>query len=210
MTLLITIFIFLLCYICGSFPTGYIAGLYLKKIDIRNYGSGSTGATNILRNVGKKAAIVVLVLDILKAMTGVLITKLIISNITSYILNPTWNPWLEILGGSSVILGHSKSIFLNFTGGKSVASSLGVLLILNPIVALGTLISFLITLLISRIVSISSIVGVLIANLLTIRSNEPLPYCLFMMSIGIYVIYRHRENIVRLSKGTEPKIGKKS
>ncbi|KFF41974.1 MAG: glycerol-3-phosphate 1-O-acyltransferase PlsY [Candidatus Atelocyanobacterium thalassa] len=210
MYFLIVIFIFLICYIFGSFPTGYLIGLYLKKIDIRNCGSGSTGATNVLRTFGKKAAITVLLLDISKAMLGVLTTKLIISSISSNILNPEWSSWLMVLGGSAVILGHSKSIFLNFTGGKSVASSLGVLLVLNPIIALGTLAGFLITLFIFRIVSISSIVGVLIANLLTILLNQPLSYCLFIISIGIYVIYRHQDNIVRILKGTEPKIGSKS
>ncbi len=210
MSLLITISIFVICYILGSFPTGYIIGLYLKKIDIRNFGSGSTGATNVLRTIGKRAAIVVLFLDISKAMIGVLITKIIISNISLNTFNPAWSAWLVVLAGSAAILGHSKSIFLNFTGGKSVASSLGVLLVLNPFVALGSLAGFLITLSVSRIVSISSIVGVLIANLLTIFFNQPLPYCLFIMSIGIYVIYRHQDNIIRLLKGIEPKIDDKS
>ena len=210
MSFLITIFIFLICYILGSLPTGYIIGLYLKKIDVRNFGSGSTGATNVLRTIGKRAATVVLFLDISKAMIGVLITKIIISKISLNTFDPAWNAWLVVLAGSAAILGHSKSIFLNFTGGKSVASSLGVLLVLNPFVALVSLAGFLITLSVSRIVSISSIVGVLIANLLAIFFNQPLPYCLFIMSIGIYVIYRHQDNIVRLLKGVEPKIGDKS
>ena len=199
----------ILAYFFGSIPTGYLMGRMLKGIDIRQHGSGSTGATNVLRTVGKTAAIAVLIIDMLKAVLAVGIVKLF------YIFGPLemipldGQPWLMVAAAIAAILGHSKSIFLNFTGGKSVASSLGVLLVLNPLVALGTFASFLLMLAISKIVSLSSLTGVLAVNILMIVLHQPLPYILFALLAGIYVVVRHKTNITRLLQGTEPRIGQK-
>ncbi|MDJ0511159.1 MAG: glycerol-3-phosphate 1-O-acyltransferase PlsY [Crocosphaera sp.] len=196
-------------YLLGSIPTGYLTARSLKGIDIREHGSGSTGATNILRSVGKGAAIFVLAADLAKAMLAVILIKFWFMLDASEMIPLAWKPWLVILGAIAAVFGHSKSIFLNFTGGKSVASSLGVLLVLNPIVALGALGSFLGMLSLSRIVSLSSITGVIAVNVLMFGLHQPLPYCLFGVIVGLYVTLRHRANIIRIFAGTEPRIGQK-
>jgi acyl phosphate:glycerol-3-phosphate acyltransferase len=199
-------------YLLGSIPTGYLAGRYLMGIDIREHGSGSTGATNVLRTLGNTAGAAVLAIDMLKGAIAVALVDIFyefVPNATNYI--PTsWQPWLVTGAALAAVLGHSKSIWLNFTGGKSVATSLGVLLVMNPIVALGTLASFGIIIVFSRIVSISSIGGAIAVNILMVSLQQPLPYLIFALVAGIYVIVRHRSNIDRLLAGTEPKLGQKS
>ncbi len=195
-------------YFLGSIPTGYLLGRYLQGIDIREHGSGSIGATNVLRTLGKKAAIAVLTLDLLKGSLAVALVSLVIS-IEATEVPLSWQPWLETGAAIAAVVGHSKSIWINFTGGKSVATSLGVLLVMNPIVALGTLAVFLIVLALSRIVSLSSISGAIAVNVFMILLQQPLPYMLFAGLVGIYITWRHRSNIGRLLAGTEPQIGKK-
>jgi len=199
-----------LAYLFGSIPTGYLAGKWLKGIDIRQVGSGSTGATNVLRNLGKPAAIAVLGIDILKGMAAVGLVRGFYSFETTEIIPTDWQYWLIFFTGIAAILGHSKSIFLNFTGGKSVATSLGVLVVMNPLVALGAFGSFLVMLGISRIVSLSSITAAIAVSVLMIALNQPLPYLIFGIIGGIYVIARHSGNIQRLLAGSEPKLGQKS
>ena len=206
--ILISLTILLLSYLLGSIPTGYLIGKYSKGIDIRDYGSGSTGATNVLRTLGKTAGATVLLIDMLKGMAAVALVRVL------YFMdvNPlpeSWYYWLIIGAGLGAIIGHSKSIFLNFSGGKSVATSLGVLLVMNPLVACGTLASFLVILALFRIVSLGSIIGALVVNILMVILGQPLPYILFSLMGGIYVIVRHQGNIKRLLAGTEPKIGQK-
>ena len=200
----------LLSYLLGSIPTGYLAGYYLKGIDIREYGSGSTGATNVLRTVGKSAAIAVLVIDLLKGLLAIALVNLVYANAPTNFLPERWHFWLITGAALSAIIGHSKSIWLNFTGGKSVATTLGILFVMNHLVALGTLASFGIILGISRIVSLSSICGAIAVNILMIALNQPLPYSIFAAIAGLYVILRHKANIQRLLAGIEPKIGQAS
>lgn len=206
----------LLAYLLGSIPTGYWAGRWLQGIDIREHGSGSTGATNVLRTVGKAPAIAVLLVDIVKGAAAIALVNWLY---TSTFIQPyvpeavnlaTWLPWMVTLAGVLALLGHSKSILLNFTGGKSVATSLGVLLAMNWLVGLGTLGIFLIVLAITRIVSISSISGAIAVSGLMYLTEQPLAYLLFAIAGGIYVILRHRANIQRLFAGTEPRLGQSS
>ena len=205
--LVISAVLILTAYLLGSIPTGYAVGRYIKGIDIREHGSGSTGATNVLRTVGKPAAIAVLVIDLLKGSLALAVVKLAYSFLNSELLPADWYAWLITAAALSAIIGHSKSIWLNFTGGKSVATTLGVLLVMNPVVALGTLTSFGIVLGLSKIVSLSSICGAIAVNILMIALGQPVSYSIFAALAGLYVIVRHRTNIQRLIAGIEPKIG---
>lgn len=196
-------------YLLGSVPTGYLLTKALKGIDIREQGSGSTGATNVLRTVGKEAAIAVLLVDLLKGAAAVGLVNLVYGQVSTEFLPPSWQPWLITLAGIAAIIGHSKSVWLGFGGGKSVASSLGVLLAMSPAVGLGTLGVFAAILAIFRIVSLGSICGAIAVNILMIVWQQPFAYCLFAAVAGIYVIWRHQSNIQRLFAGSEPKIGQK-
>ncbi|NES99734.1 MAG: glycerol-3-phosphate 1-O-acyltransferase PlsY [Sphaerospermopsis sp. SIO1G1] len=205
-------------YLLGSFPTGYIAGQLLQGIDIREVGSGSTGATNVLRTLGKGPGAFVLCVDCLKGVLAINLAYFLFNLFPQYLGDSfipdnlevqIWQPYLVILLGSSAILGHSKSIFLGFSGGKSVATSLGVLLAMNWQVGLATLGVFLIVIAVSKIVSLSSISGAIAVSVLMILFKQPLVYILFSVTGGLYVIIRHRTNIERLLAGLEPKIGQK-
>ena len=204
-----------LAYLLGSIPSGYWAGRLLQGIDLREHGSGSTGATNVLRTLGKVPAIVVLLVDVLKGAAALALLRWVYALPSAQALIPasveaaTWLPWVATLISMAALLGHSKSIFLRFTGGKSVATSLGVLLALNWVVGLGTLGVFSLVLAVSRIVSLSSIVGAIATSGLMVVTNQPLPYLLFSIAGGLYVVLRHHSNIQRLLNGSEPRLGQK-
>ena len=202
-------------YLCGSIPTGYIAARILKGIDIREHGSGSTGATNVLRTLGKGPGLLVLVIDTLKGVGAIaLVYGLFIFSVSQNIIPPSvnaslWLPWMVTLAGLAAVIGHSKSIWLGFSGGKSVATSLGVLLAMSWQVALVTVAVFGCVLALSRIVSLSSITGAIAVPLLMLLFGQPLPYMLFGIAGGIYVVWRHRSNIQRILARTEPRLGQK-
>ncbi len=206
---LINAALILTAYLLGSIPTGFLAGYWLQKINIREYGSGSTGATNVLRVLGTKAAVAVLLVDLLKGAIAVGIVKISVVQVPALALSETSTAWLVILTALMAVLGHSKSVWLNFTGGKSVATSLGTLLIMTPGVALAGVAAFGVTLAASRMVSLSSLVSAIAINLFMITFGEPLPYVIFAICAALYVFWRHRTNIERILAGTEPKIGQK-
>jgi glycerol-3-phosphate acyltransferase PlsY len=206
---IISAILLMIAYLLGSIPTGYLAGKYLKGIDIRETGSGSTGATNVLRNLGKKAAISVLLIDALKGAIAVGLVNGLYAFDFPFNIPLNWKDWLITAVALTAVIGHSKSVWINFTGGKSVATSLGVLLVLSPLVALSTLGVFGIVLAISKIVSLSSISGAVAVIFFMGLLKPSLPYILFAALVGIYIIVRHSSNIQRLIAGTEPKIGQK-
>lgn len=205
-------------YLIGSTPTGYLAGKLLKGIDIREHGSKSTGATNVLRTLGKWPAFLVLLVDVLKGVGAIVFARRFYSWLyTMPSITPaaaldlqTWVPWAVCLAGLAVLLGHGRSIWLNFTGGRSAATGLGVLLAVSWPVGLGAATVFGVALAIFRIVSLSSMLAALTAIVLVCASEQPLPYRLLVIAGGVYVIMRHRANIQRLLAGTEPRLGRSS
>lgn len=200
--------VLVVAYLLGSFPTGYLAGKLLQGIDIREQGSGSTGATNVLRTLGKVPAVVVLLIDALKgALAIALISLLYLPPVP--IAPLAAQSWLIAAAALIAIIGHSKSIWLNFEGGKSVATSLGVLLSMSWMVGLGTLGVFLVMLGLTRIVSLSSLAGAIAVGFLMIATQQPLAYQVFAVAAGGYVFWRHQANIQRLLAGVEPQIGQK-
>lgn len=203
----------LIAYLLGSFPTGYIAVRLIKGIDIREHGSGSTGATNVLRTLGKGPAVVlVLLVDMLKGVLAIALVQWLFTALNHNLVPSSVNSsyaWMVALAGLAAILGHSKSIWLGFTGGKSVATSLGVLLAMSWQIGLSTLGVFGLVFALSRIVSLSSIAGAVAVSVFMLVLHQPLPYQLFALAGGLYVILRHRSNIERLLAGTEPRLGQK-
>jgi len=198
----------LAAYLLGSLPTGYLVARAIQGIDIREHGSGNTGATNVFRVVGKRAGFTVLMIDLLKGLLAVLLVKVSITSpyVDAAVLSSTL-PWWITGAGLLAIVGHSRSIWLHWTGGKSAATGLGVLLALTWPVGLGTAGIFAIALFGSRIVSLSSISAALGAVVLMLVTQQPIPYLLLAIAGSLYVILRHRTNIQRLLAGTEPRLG---
>lgn len=192
-------------YLLGSTPTGYLAGKLLRGIDLRKHGSGSTGATNVLRTLGKGPALVVLVVDVLKGVAAIVFARWFYAWLQA---PQDLVPWAVCLCGLAVLLGHSRSIWLGFTGGKSAATGLGVLLALSWPVGLGAAAVFGAVLTTFRIVSLGSMLAAMTAAALVCALPQPLPYRLLVIAGGLYVILLHRANIRRLVAGTEPKLGR--
>ena len=193
--------ILFLGYLFGSFPSGYLAGKISKGIDIRSIGSGSTGATNVLRHIGKRAAITVFLIDVLKGVLSILVAKY-------FLLNDSW----QVAIGLSTLIGHIWPVWLNWRGGKAVATGLGIFLGLSWQVGLATLFVFIVMISLFRIVSLASVSAAfslpLIMFLSFKDSDISLPFLVISLLAMTLVIWRHRENIIRLIKGNEPKIGK--
>ncbi|AFZ20944.1 glycerol-3-phosphate 1-O-acyltransferase PlsY [Allocoleopsis franciscana] len=199
--------LFIAAYLLGSIPTGYLAGRLLKGVDIREQGSGSTGATNVLRTLGKGPALVVLLIDALKGVGAIALVNGYYALGQMPVMPATWRPWLVAATAFAALLGHSKSIWINFKGGKSVATGLGVLLAMSWSVGLGALGVFAVVLALSRIVSLGSITAAIAVPILMILFSAPLSYKLFASAAALYVVVRHRSNIQRILAGTEPQIG---
>ncbi len=202
-------------YLLGAIPTGYLAGRLLRGIDIRRHGSGSTGATNVLRTLGKWPGLVVLLVDLLKGAAAIVFVRWFFPwlDAAPFVTPPAWpdaqtlTPWAVCLAGLAVLLGHGRSIWLNFTGGKSAAAGLGVLLAMSWPVGVGAAAVVGLSLAVFRIMSLSSMLGALTAVVLICSLEQPFAYRLLVIAGAAYVILRHRANIRRLLAGTEPRLG---
>lgn len=207
-----------IAYLLGATPVGYLTGKLLRGIDIRQHGSRSTGATNVLRTLGKWPALVVLLLDVLKGVAAIAFARWFYPWLYAQpsVTPPaapdlqTLLPWAVCLAGLAVLLGHSRSIWLRFTGGKSAATGLGVLLAMSWPVGLGAAAVFGAVLAISRIVSLASMLAALSAIALVCGLEQPWSYRLLVIAGCLYVILRHRPNVQRLLAGTEPRLGQAS
>lgn len=186
-------------YLIGSIPTGYIIVKLFTGQDIRTIGSGSTGATNVKRVMGKNWFFTVMLLDAFKGALPVILAKIFATVFVSIGLIP-------VLCAIAVILGHSKSIFLNFSGGKSVASGVGTILALNWHVGLIIAVIWAIVTYISKYVSLGSIVALSLSPIFMYLYEEPISYILYCVLGAIYIVYLHRTNVLRLLNGTENKV----
>ncbi|MEY3757402.1 MAG: Glycerol-3-phosphate acyltransferase [Cyanobacteriota bacterium] len=201
-------------YLLGSIPSGYLAARWLKGIDIRQEGSGSTGATNVLRVVGKGPALVVFGVDVLKGALAVLLAKAVLEPLGQPLAPDGWqiDGWI-VLAGLAGLAGHIWPIWLGWKGGKAVATGLGMLLGVSWPVGLACFGIFLTVLSFSRIVSLSSVVAALSLPLLMLGSFGSAgirpAYLLLAVLTTVLVVWRHRSNLERLLSGTEPKLGSK-
>lgn len=179
----------LAAYVIGSIPTGLIIGKLFFKTDVRNYGSKNIGATNTFRVLGLKAALPVFLGDAGKGALGVLL----------FYTNPEW----MIAGGLCAMIGHNWSIFLKLSGGRGVATGLGVLIALSPVVAAICFAVWAVIVKFTSFVSLGSIVAAVLVPVLMYVMAEPVPYIIFGGIAAAFVVFRHRENIIRLLQGKE-------
>lgn len=186
-----------LAYFIGSIPFGFLLSTYVFKKDVRTLGSGNIGATNIGRNFGKKAYGVILILDILKGVIALSLTRI------SY-----FSEVPEILIAISVICGHVFSCFLNFKGGKGVATTVGTILFINPIIFCIMATTFLTTVFTTRIISLSAMMNVVILGIVGWIFKDT---TIFLLGLFLtpFFMYTHRENIKRLINGNENRIFQK-
>lgn len=200
--MMMIVLMLILSYLIGAIPNGYVIGKVFFKKDIREFGSGNTGATNSFRVLGKPAGFIVTFLDIFKGFITVFF--------------PLWFPVHAqgpistffthgLIVGIFAIIGHVYPIYLKFKGGKAVATSAGVVLGVNPILLLILAVIFFGILYLTKYVSLSSIIAAISCVIGSLIIHD---YILFGMSafVSIILIFRHRSNIVRIFKGEEPKI----
>jgi len=192
-------------YLIGSISFAVIFSRKIGGFDVRDKGSGNAGTTNVLRSVGKKAAVITLICDILKGVVAVLLAMLA-AKIWKEV-NPIL---LAYVAGLFVILGHTFPVFFEFRGGKGVATSIGALLMLNWEIGLICLIFALILIAVTRMVSVGSILAAILFPILTIfMAKAGVEVILISILIALLVIFNHRANLVRIKNGTENKLGQK-
>ena len=192
----------LLSYPIGAFPSGFVIGKLFFKKDIRQFGSGNTGATNSFRVLGRPAGFLVTFLDIFKGFITVFFPLWLPVHADGPISTFFTN---GLIVGLFAILGHVYPVYLKFQGGKAVATSAGVVLGVNPILLLILAIIFFIVLKIFKYVSLASIVAAICCVIGSLIIQD---YILLVVSflVSIILIIRHRSNIARIFRGEEPKI----
>ena len=188
-------------YLIGSIPTAYLVGRG-NGIDLRTVGSGNLGATNVFRTLGWKWGLLVYVVDVLKGLGPVLLFPGLAA------VSGGW-PW-GVAFGVLAILGHVRPVFLLWQGGgKGVATASGVFLALTPVPALCALIAFVIVVSITRYVSLGSLVGAAVLPIvLVVREHGVTPLVWVSVTVASFVFWTHRENIGRLRRGEERRIGR--
>ncbi|MBM3252822.1 MAG: glycerol-3-phosphate 1-O-acyltransferase PlsY [Candidatus Omnitrophica bacterium] len=195
----------LISYLIGSIPTGFIIGRLIKGIDIREYGSGNIGATNVLRIFGKLPALLVLFFDIFKGYFVVQFFTMLL-NIYFRYLDPIC---LKTILGFFVVVGHIWPVFLKFRGGKGVATAIGVFLALDLKISFFIFSLWLIILAVFKYVSVSSIVVAIFSPIFFLVFNGRFELILFSSILAFVICLKHRNNIKRLIEGTEKKIGQR-
>jgi len=204
--------VIILGYLIGSIPWGVLIGRRFAKVDIRDYGSGKIGMTNVLRTVGKKAAAIVVALDVSKGALAVVLGGLILGRSYLVVGNFALGALLaQVMAALAAMAGHNWPIFLKFRGGRGVATFFGGLIALCPIAALFGGEIAIIGAGLTRFVSLGSIAGAVgsyaILVPLTIMNGFPIEYLAYTLIGTIIIIVMHRDNIIRLITGKERKLG---
>jgi glycerol-3-phosphate acyltransferase PlsY len=207
----------LIGYFLGAVPFGVMIARRSAKVDVTSYGSGKTGATNVLRVAGKKAAAAVAIFDILKGFLPVVFAALIFNG--EYVLTGSTSPWwlsrsAQVLAALAAIAGHKWSVFLHFGGGRGVAPFFGGLLALCPPAALFGAEILILGACLTRYASIGSISGAVAAYAilipLTLLNGFPVEFLVYALVGAVFIIVVHRDNIGRLLAGTERRIGERA
>jgi glycerol-3-phosphate acyltransferase PlsY len=199
MSIIIGLVFVVAAYLIGNLNFAYILVKFLKNEDVRNYGSGNAGTTNVLRVMGKNVAIPVFLLDAFKGCLVVIIGR--------YVLN--LNEVFLVLGGIAVVAGHNWPAFLQFRGGKGTATSLGVFLTFDWEVAIIAIMIGLIVLAIWKMVSLTSMVGMTMLPVFTLLFSRSVAEVIFAFVLCLFSLYQHRKNIGRIIQGKESKLGQK-
>ena len=198
-------------YLMGAIPNGWLAGKLLRGIDIREYGSGATGTANVLRTLGFRPALLVLLADVLKAYVVVLATWYIFEPYEGE--NTAHN--LQAVAGVAAVVGHNWPAYLRFRGGKGVAATYGsfAAMLFFPLTVPGLLAVAVALVLTFRYMSLMSVITVLMGGAcflgLALTGIVPYAFAIFGGIASALVLWQHRENIQRLLAGTEPKIGQR-
>ncbi|MCX7918495.1 MAG: glycerol-3-phosphate 1-O-acyltransferase PlsY [bacterium] len=193
------VLIIIIAYLLGSIPTGYWLGR-MKGVDIRKFGSGNIGMTNVLRVLGKPYALLTFIVDVAKGTVAVTLLPWLFH---------TSEPWMKVLAGLAAVCGHNWTIFLKFKGGKGVATSAGVFLGLAWQPTLLVLGIFGIVLAISRYVSLGSLGAAVSFPILVVLVDQNILYIILSILLALFILVRHRSNIKRLLAGTENKFSLK-
>ncbi|HED36895.1 MAG TPA: glycerol-3-phosphate 1-O-acyltransferase [Ignavibacteria bacterium] len=214
MFLLATIIV--LSYLIGSIPTSIIVSKAAKGIDIRNYGSGNAGGTNVMRVLGWKLGLMVIILDALKGVLAVVIVARIYYGTIPFHNATPFDDFtlIQIIAGISAVIGHIWTVFAGFRGGKGIATALGMLLMITTVDMLVAIGVFVVVVSISKYISLGSLLGAITVPLtLIVRENlfnvnihgynTILP---FAVLITLLVIFTHRKNVIRLINGSENKL----
>ena len=202
------ILVLIISYIIGSIPTALIAGKLQKNIDIREHGSGNAGATNVLRILGWKTALIVLLIDMFKGFASVYWVVQIIPQVQ----DPNTFAIYQILAGFSAICGHIWTIFARFKGGKGVGTAAGVFLGLQTVPVLICLLVFIGIVYRTHYVSLGSMTAAVLLPIILLLQKfgldrpMPLPHIVIGVVLAILIVVMHKENIRRLAEGTENKI----
>ena len=183
--------LFCLAYLVGSIPFGLIVSKVFYRVDVRQHGSGNVGATNVFRVLGKKAGVVVMVLDIMKGYLPAALAAALFS------------PWYAIFIAAAPVVGHMHSVFLKGSGGKGVATGAGVVLALAPLAFVICFSTWIALILLTRYVSVASLTVAFMVPVLVILFRDPLPYEIAGVLLALIVWWAHRGNIRRLLNGTE-------
>jgi len=190
----------LIAYLLGSIPFGYLIVRWQRGVDVRATGSGSIGATNVMRNLGILGFVATFILDAGKGLLAVLLA----SSLT--VGNPTW----VAAAACAAVLGHCYPVWLKFHGGKGVATGVGVFIAIAPLQVVLVLVIFAVTVAIWRYVSLGSIVATAAFPVLVyLMKRPPIQVVLGAAGAAVIIVARHRANIARLIKGTESKVGQK-